>query len=71
MGDGNGTRKTIDERLEALMQSVELLADMQIKTEAEQAKTTKELRRLARMVRVIVIDHEARLNLEGIDGEEE
>jgi replicative DNA helicase len=71
MGEGNGTRQTIDERLEALMQSVEMLAEMQIKTEAEQAKTTKELRRLARMVRVIVIDHEARLNLEGIDGEEE
>ncbi|HEY3936198.1 MAG TPA: hypothetical protein VGL97_02110 [Bryobacteraceae bacterium] len=57
---------TIDERLEALTQSVELLAGMQKVTEAEQKKTTTEIRKLARLVRVIVVDHEARLlNLEG------
>jgi len=58
-------KKTIDERLEALAQSVELLAAMQIKTE-------KEIRRLGRYVRVIVLDHEARLlALESDDGDEE
>ena len=59
---------TIDERLEAiaqrheaLAQSVELLAKMQIKTEAE-------IRRFGRFVRTIVLDHEARLlTLEGKD----
>jgi hypothetical protein len=45
---------TVDERLEALTHSVELLAQMQIKTE-------KEIRRLGKLVRVIVMDHEARL----------
>ncbi len=57
---------TIDERLEALVgrhealaQSVELIAAMQQKTE-------KQIRSLARLVRVIVLDHEARLtDLEG------
>jgi ABC-type uncharacterized transport system ATPase subunit len=57
---------TIDERLEALVgrhealaQTVELLAGMQKVTEAEQTKTTLEIRKLARLVRVIVVDHEA------------
>ena len=44
----------IDERLEALTQSVELIAQMQVKTE-------KEIRRLGRYVRIIVLDHEAML----------
>ncbi len=56
---------TIDERLEALTHSVELIAQMQIKTE-------KEIRQLGRYVRVIVLDHEARLlELEKTDGEDE
>jgi hypothetical protein len=47
------------ERQHALTESVELLAGMQQKTE-------KEIRRLGRYVRVIVIEHEARLlRLEG------
>jgi hypothetical protein len=45
---------TIDERLEALTHSVELIAQMQLKTE-------KEIRKLGRYVRAIVLDHEARL----------
>ena len=57
--------KTIDERLEALTHSVELIAGMQLKTE-------KEIRRLGRYVRMIVLDHEARLlALEGDDEDEE
>jgi len=44
----------IDERLEALTHSVGLIAQMQLKTE-------KEIRQLGRYVRVIVLDHEARL----------
>jgi uncharacterized protein YutE (UPF0331/DUF86 family) len=55
----------IDERLEALTHSVELIASMQLKTE-------KELNRLGRYVRVVaemVLDHEARLR--AIDGEDE
>jgi hypothetical protein len=61
---------TIDERLEALTHSVELIAAMQLKTE-------KELRKLARTTRLLtltVLDHEHRLlNLEGDDedGDEE
>jgi hypothetical protein len=42
--------KTIDERLEALTHSVELVASMQIKTE-------KEIRRLGRLVRTIIHDY--------------
>ena len=54
---------TIDERLESLTQSVELIAQMQIKTE-------KEIRTLGRFVRTIVLDHESRLlALEKDDGE--
>ena len=68
---------TIDERLEklverheALTQSVELLGAMHRATEADQKKTSAEIRKLARLVRVIVVDHEARLlELEG-DGQE-
>lgn len=55
----------IDERLEALTHSVELIADMQ-------AKTEKELRRLGRFIRTIVIDHESRLlDLEGEDDKDD
>jgi len=50
-----------DERLGALAQSVELLAGMQQKAE-------KRLYRLDRLIRLIVVDHEARvLRLEGED----
>jgi hypothetical protein len=56
---------TIDERLEALAQSVELIASMQKTTE-------KQIRSLARLVRLIVIDHESRLvALEGSEDEDE
>jgi hypothetical protein len=51
---------TIDGRLEALTHSVELIAQMQLKTEEMQLKTQKEIRRLGRFVRLIVMDHEAR-----------
>ena len=53
---------TIDERLEALTHSVELIAQMQLKTE-------KEIRKLGRYVRAIVLDHEARLL--ALEGDEE
>jgi predicted component of type VI protein secretion system len=45
---------TIDERLEALTHSVELIAQAQLKTE-------KEIHTLGRYIRAIVLDHEARL----------
>jgi hypothetical protein len=55
----------LTERHEALSHSVELIAKMQ-------AKTEKEIRRLGRFVRMIVLDHEARLlALEGKDADEE
>ena len=55
---------TIDERLEALTHSVELIAQMQVKTE-------KEIRKLGRYVRAIVLDREPRLlALEGDDMDE-
>jgi hypothetical protein len=55
----------IDQRLEALAHSVELIARMQ-------AKTEREIRRLGRFVRMIVLDDEARLlALEGKDADEE
>jgi len=41
------------ERQQALAESVEILAGMQKKTE-------KEIRSLTRLVRVIIVDHEAR-----------
>jgi hypothetical protein len=44
----------IDERLEAITQSVELLARMQIKTEAE-------LDKLSKFVRLIGADHNKRI----------
>jgi hypothetical protein len=68
---------TMDERLEkllerreALTQSVELIASMQQDVERESKKTTQEIRKLARLVRVIVLDHESRpVALEGEDEE--
>jgi len=45
---------TIDEQLEALTHSVELIAQAQLKTE-------KEIHTLGRYIRAIVLDHEARL----------
>ena len=57
----------IEERFEGLTQAVELLGQMQVKTE-------KEIRRLGRYIRTIVLDHEARpVALEGEkeDDEEE
>ena len=55
----------IDDRLEALTHSVELIAQMQLKTE-------KEIRQLGRYVRVIALGHEARLlALEKDDGDTE
>ncbi len=47
---------TIDERL-----SVELIASLQQDVEKESRKTTLEIRKLARLVHVIVLDHESRL----------
>jgi hypothetical protein len=59
-----GRPVTIDERLEALTHSVELIASMQLKTE-------KEIERLARYARTIVVDHEQRsAALEGDDEED-
>jgi uncharacterized protein YicC (UPF0701 family) len=66
--EGEGRKMTIDQRLEALTQSVELIATLQQDVEREQKKTTVEIRKLARLVRVIVLDHESRLvALEGAD----
>jgi hypothetical protein len=55
---------TVDERLEkllarheALAQSVEPIASQQQDVEKESRKTTLEIRKLARLVRVIVLDH--------------
>lgn len=60
--------KNIDERLEALTHSVELIAGMQKQTE-------KELRRLGKYIRAVagmVLDHEARMRvIEGREDEEE
>jgi len=50
------------ERQQALAESVEILAGMQKKTE-------KEIRSLTRLVRVIIVDHEAQLLR--LEGEEE
>ena len=56
---------TIDERLEALTQALESVAQMQLKTE-------KEIHTLGRYIRAIVLDHEARLLvMEGEDKSED
>jgi hypothetical protein len=47
---------TLDERLQALTHSVELIAQTQLKTEEMQIKTQKEIRRLGRFIRLIVMD---------------
>lgn len=47
------------ERHEALTQSVELIASLQQDVEKEAKKTTQEIRKLARLVRVIVHDRES------------
>lgn len=57
----------IDERLEALTHSVELLAPMQATNE----KQIKRLGKYIRSVSQLVLDHEARLrSLEGDDAED-
>ena len=59
---------TINERLEALTQSVQLIASLRQYMLREKKKTTVEIRKLARLVRVIVLDRESRLvALEGED----
>ena len=59
---------TIDERLEALTHSVELLAQMQIKTEKDLQRVGKYLGAVGQMV----LHHEARIRaLEGEDDEDE
>ena len=56
---------SLDERLEALTHSVELLAGMQ-------AKTEKQISRLGKYIRLIVMDHETRrLAIEGKEEEED
>jgi uncharacterized protein (DUF924 family) len=63
---------TIDERLEALTHSVELLAGMQIETEkrvqsiaSSHEQTEKVIRRFGRFAMAITLDHESRItNLE-------
>lgn len=56
--------KTIDERLEALTHSVELLASMHKDTEKQIKRLGKYIRGVAQMV----LDHEARLRL--LEGDE-
>ena len=59
------TPPNIDQRLETLTHSLELIAKMQLQTE-------KELRRLGRYIRIIVTDREARLlALEGSEDDDE
>jgi len=63
---------TIDERLEALTQTVELMAHMQLETEKKfgvaiatiaeaQARTEKTVNRMGRYAMLIARDHESRL----------
>ena len=52
---------TIDERIEAIAQHVELLGRMQIKTEEELQKTNRGLNRLRKYALLIASDHEARI----------
>jgi len=60
----NERLENLDRRLEALTHSLELLAQMQIKTD-------KQIRRLGRYVRTIAVDHEQRLAaLEGDEDDE-
>ena len=64
-GEQSPKKPTIDERLEAITHTLELVAAMQLKTE-------KQLKRLGRYVRIITIDHERRLlALEGDDDDDE
>jgi peptidoglycan hydrolase CwlO-like protein len=59
-------KPTIDERLEALTHSVELIASMQQQTEREIQQTQRQIKSLGRLVRTIAVDHENRLSaLEG------
>jgi len=79
MSEENGRKRTTDERLDALLarhealaQTVELIAGMQVKVEKEQLRTGRQLRSLGRLVRLIVLDHESRLlALEGGEDEED
>jgi hypothetical protein len=48
---------TIDERIEAIAQHVELLGRMQIKTEEELQKTNRGLNRLRKYALLIASDH--------------
>lgn len=63
---------TIDERLQALAESTELIARMHQKTEKELRRLTHETRRFMRTAQLIFLNHETRLgNLEGIDDEDD
>ena len=65
MAENSNPKPTIEERFEAITHTLELVSEMQLKTE-------KQIKRLGRYVRIIVIDHEQRLAaLEGNEDEEE
>ena len=65
----------IDERLDALTHSVELLAAMRKDNEKRMDATDKQIKRLGKYIHTIaglVLDHDARLRaLEGDEGDEE
>jgi|GraSoiStandDraft_50_1057286.scaffolds.fasta_scaffold60724_3 hypothetical protein len=60
---------TIDERLEALTHSVELIAQMKQTTEKQLRRLSREVRRFMRTAQLIPLDHETRLRQ--IEGDEE
>lgn len=64
-------KPSIEDRLEAITHTLELVSQMQLKSEERQAKTDKQIKRLGRYIRIIVMDHEQRLAaLEGDEDEE-
>jgi hypothetical protein len=60
---------TIDERLEALTHSVELIAQMQQTTEKELRRLSRDVRGFMRTAQLILLDHETRLRQ--IEGDEQ
>jgi hypothetical protein len=59
-------KPTIEERLEAIVETLELVAAMQLSNEKEIEQTQKDLSHLTKLSRIVMTSHEARIkSLEG------
>lgn len=68
----NGDKPTFEERMQAIAETLDLVAHMQLKTEKELGALTRSVRSLVRTGQMIIAGHELRLrDLENHNGGEQ